>query len=165
MTVARDILALWRRPRDTFRAKLAEGPREDRALAILMGASALYFIAQWPQHARAAHLDPSVPLEARLGGALMGAVFLLPLIAYGVAAVSRLVAKAGGGRGTHAGARLALFWAMLATAPLMLLYGAAAGLAGPGPLVATMGLAVFLAFVWLWITLLRVAETGDGAWT
>jgi hypothetical protein len=165
MSVAADILALWRRPRETFRAKLAEGPREDRALAVLMGASALYFIAQWPQHARAAHLDPSVPLDARIGGALMGAVFLLPLVAYGVAALSHLVARAGGGRGTHAGARLALFWAMLATAPAMLLYGAVAGLSGPGALAATIGLGVFLAFLWLWITLLRTAEAGDGAWT
>ncbi len=165
MTVVSDIIALWRRPRETFRAKLAQGPREDRALAVLMGASALYFVAQWPQHARAAHLDPSVPLDARLGGALMGAVFLLPLIAYGLAGLSHLLAQLGGGRGTHAGARLALFWAMLATAPLMLVYGAVAGLSGPGAMSATVGLAVFLAFLWLWVALLRTAEAGDHAWT
>lgn len=165
MTVAADIVALWRRPRAAFRAKLAQGPREDRALAVLMGACALFFVAQWPIHARAAHLDPAVPLDARIAGALMGAVFLLPLIAYGIAAVSRLAARARGGRISHAAARLALFWAMLATAPLMLAYGAVAGLIGPGAVASTLGLAVFLAFLWLWITLLRTAGEGAAEWT
>jgi len=48
------------------RAILAQGPREDRALATLLGACVILFIAQWPFHARAAYLDPSIPLEARL---------------------------------------------------------------------------------------------------
>jgi hypothetical protein len=165
MTVVADIVALWRRPRATFRAKLAQGPREDRALAVLMGACALFFVAQWPIHARAAHLDPSVPLDARLGGALMANILLLPLIGYGLAALSHLAVRALGGQGAHWAARLALFWAMLATAPLMLVYGAVAGLAGPGPAPGTLGLSVFLAFGWLWMTLLRTAAAGEPSWT
>ena len=34
-------------------------------------ACALLFVAQWPVHARAAFYDPAMPLEARLGGALL----------------------------------------------------------------------------------------------
>lgn len=165
MTVVSDIVALWRRPRETFRAKLAEGPREDRALAVLMGACALYFVAQWPIHARAAHIDPSVPLDARLGGALMALVFLLPLIAYGLAALSALALRAGGPKVPYGAARLALFWAMLATAPLMLVYGAVAGLTGPGPIASSLGMVVFLGFLWLWMMLLRTAKEGSASWT
>ena len=41
MTVATDILRTWRRPRAVIREKLAAGVREDRALAVIMGAGAL----------------------------------------------------------------------------------------------------------------------------
>lgn len=166
MTVAADIVMLWRQPRATFRAKLAQGRREDRALAVLIGACGLFFVAQWPTHARAAHLDPSVPLDARLGGALMASLFLLPLLAYGLAALSQLVLRlVGVGRGSYFGARLALFWAMLAAAPLMLAFGAVTGFVGPGPVSGMLGLAVFLAFLWLWMTLLRAAQDGADQWT
>lgn len=160
MTITGDILASWRRPRDTFRAKLAQGVREDRALATLMGACALLFVAQWPALSRAAYLDPSIPLDARLGGALMGAIFILPMLLYGLAALSHLVARAFGGKGSHYGARLALFWALLCTAPLMLFHGLVAGFVGQGVQLTLVGVAVFLAFLWLWLTLLVEAERG-----
>lgn len=160
MTVTGDILATWRRPRDILRAKLAEGPRDDRALAMLMGACGLIFIAQWPALSRAATLDPSVPLEARMSGALLATVFILPPTLYGVAAISHLIARAIGGRGSHFGARLALFWALLCTAPLMLLNGIVAGFIGQGVQAMLVGLVVLAAFVWLWLTLLAEAERG-----
>lgn len=158
MAVTAQILALWRRPRQAMRAQLAEGQREDRALAVLMGACGLIFVAQWPALARAAETDPSVPLEARLGGALMATIFLLPLLAYGIAALSHLVARAFGGRGSFFGARLALFWSLMAAVPLFLLSGLALGIAGPGPATSLLGLICFLAFAGLWLTLLREAE-------
>jgi hypothetical protein len=158
MALVADIVNLWRHPGPTMRAKLAAGPREDRALAVLMAACGLGFVAQWPRLARAAHLDPSVPLDARLGGALMGAVFLLPLVAYAVAAASHLAARALGGRGSFFGARLALFWALLAAAPLMLAAGLVGGLAGPAAVTRLVGVAVFAAFAYLWMRLLVEAE-------
>lgn len=164
MSVTAEIVGLWRAPRERFRRRLAEGAREDRALAVLMGACLLSFLAQWPALARAAHLDPSVPLQARVGGALMGAVFLLPLLAYAVAALSQAVARALGGRGTGFGARLALFWAWLASAPGILFYGLAAGMA-PGPATTILGVAVFAGFVWLWMTLLHEANREVPSWT
>jgi hypothetical protein len=160
MTVTGDLLATWRRPRQVFRAKLAQGVREDRALAVLMGACALLFVAQWPALSRAAHLDPSIPLDARLGGALMGSIFILPVLLYALAAVSRLIARVLGGKGSHYGARLALFWALLATAPLMLLHGLMAGFLGRGLQLTVVGIVIFLAFLWLWLTLLVEAERG-----
>ncbi|MGL5363383.1 MAG: YIP1 family protein [Bosea sp. (in: a-proteobacteria)] len=155
-----DILGTWRRPRDILRAKLANGTRDDRALATLLGACGLIFIAQWPALSRAAALDPSVPLEARISGALLATVFILPPALYLVAAVSHLIARALGGKGSHFGARLALFWALLCTAPLMLLNGLVVGFLGQGLQATSVGLAVLAAFLWLWLTLLREAERG-----
>ena len=51
------------------------GLSEPALLALLLGTMAVYFVAQWPAHARAAALDPSVPLQARLGGALLATLF------------------------------------------------------------------------------------------
>lgn len=158
MTVTGDIAESYRAPGRVVRRKLENGPREERALATLMGACGLIFVSQWPALARAAHLDPSVPLDARMGGALMGTVFLLPIFAYSVAALSHLAARALGGQGGWFGARLALFWALLAVSPLMLLQGLVAGLIGPGPALSTVGFVVLLGFLWLWLGGLRAAE-------
>jgi hypothetical protein len=165
MPVVSDIRAAWVRPDAFIARKLADGVREDRALAVLMGACGLSFVAQWPALSRAAHLDPSVPLDARMGGALMGVLFLLPLFAYGVAAISHLAARVLGGRGTWFGARLALFWALLASSPLMLLMGLTAGFMGQGVAATALGVVVFGAFVYLWLRMLFQAETGAAQWT
>ncbi len=160
MTVSTDILATWRRPRQVFRAKLDGGAREDRAMAILMGACLLFFVSLWPGLSRAAHLDPSIPLQGRISGALMASIFILPMVAYGLAALSHLVARLLGGKGSHYGARLALFWSLLCTAPLMLFQGLAAGFLGQGLQLTALGVLVGLAFLWLWLTLLHEAERG-----
>ena len=151
MTVSADILESYAAPGRVMRRKLAEGVREDRALATLMAALALIFLGQWPGLMRATRLDPSVPFDARVGGALMGLLFLAPLIAYGLAALVRLVARALGGQGTW-------FWALLAASPLMLVQGLVAGLIGPGPLLTGLGLVVLAAFLWLFGGALRAAE-------
>ena len=60
----------------------------DRALVvILMAAMLLFLVAQLPEHARAAQIDPSVPLAARIAGAAMAVLFMMPLAAYGLAAL------------------------------------------------------------------------------
>ena len=133
MSLTGDILRSYRSPGAVARERLAGPVREDRALAVLMGACLLAFVAQWPVHARAAHLAPDVPLDARLAGALFGSLFLWPIVAYAVAGISHMVARLLGGRGSFYGARVALFWAMLAVTPLMLLNGLVRGMIGTGP--------------------------------
>ena len=49
MPVVPDILRTWRDPRGVIRDRLSAGVREDRALATVMGACALMFVAQWPR--------------------------------------------------------------------------------------------------------------------
>jgi hypothetical protein len=158
MPVSTDIVESYLRPRAVFRRHLSLGEQEGRALAILMGACLLIFVSQWPGLARAAHEDPSIPLDARMGGALMGTLFLLPPIAYAVAGLSHLVARALGGKGSYYGARLALFWSLLAISPLMLFQGLVRGFIGPGPALTVVGLAVLAGFVTLWISALVESE-------
>ena len=160
MSVTLRILSTYRDPRGVMRGHLAAGPREDRALAVLLVACGMFFIAQWPGLARSAHLDAAVPLDARLGGALMGTLFLVPPIAYALAAVTHLAARVMGGRGTWFGARMALFWSMLAVSPLMLFHGLLAGFAGPGTAVTAVVLVVGAVFLFLWGAALTEAERG-----
>lgn len=162
MGVTLEMLRSWRSPGRSVRRQLAAGVGEPRALAYLMGACALIFVAQWPRLAREAHLDPAVPLDARVGAALLGWVFLAPLFFYGLAALSHLVARAFGGRGTWFGARLALFWSLLVSTPLWLLSGLTAGLVGPGPAMALTGGLLAAGFLGHWIAALAGAE-GSGA--
>ena len=77
-----------------------------------------------------------------------------------MAALGRLVGKAMGGQGTWFGARIALFWALACSGPLMLLQGLVSGMIGPGPALSAVTLVVGAAFLWLWATLLHEAERG-----
>lgn len=156
--LTREILRSWRSPRAAMRRQLAHGVQEDRALMLLMLACAVIFVAQWPRLAREAHLDPSVPLEARLGAALLGLMFLAPLALYLLAAASHLLARAFGGRGSFGAARLALFWSLLCVTPALLLHGLAQGMAGPGPATRILGWGVLAVFLVIWFLSLLEAE-------
>jgi len=153
------MLRAWRDPRGLILDKTAS-VREPLALATLMGACALMFVAEWPGLARQAQLDPAVPLDARIGGALLSVVFALPLALYVLAMLSHLVARAMGGQGSGFAARMALFQALLAAAPVALLYGLIDGLAGPGPAATLAGLLWGLGFLWLWLVMLWTVQKG-----
>lgn len=157
MPVTRDIVATYRGPGRVVRRLLDMGPREDRALAFVMAFCVIGFIAQLPGLARQAHLEGS-ELNMLMGGALLGSVFILPLLFYGLAWVSHLAARAFGRHGSSYGARLALFWALLASAPLVLLNGLVAGFIGPGPAQTLIGLLWVAIFVWFWFSGLRQTQ-------
>ncbi len=158
MAVSTDIVRSWTQPRKVIRARLDRGISEPQLLALLMGACLLLFVAQTPALSRAAFLDPSVPLEARLAGALMATLFLVPLIAYALAAISHLIARALGGKGQGIYARLALFWALLAISPAMLFQGLLAGFVGPSTGLTIVGLLVGVGFLTMWIMMLLEVE-------
>ena len=157
MAVTSDIAAMYRRPRPVVARILGMGQREDRALVFLMLFCALGFVAQLPRLSREAYLQEQ-ELNMLMGGALLGWVFLAPLMFYGIAALSHLVAKIFGGKGQWYGARIALFWALLASAPLMLLHGLVAGFIGPGAAQTLVGVLWLAVLGWFWFTGLRLAE-------
>lgn len=158
MAVTTEILRTYRTPGAVLRRRLQDGVREDRALAVLMGACLVIFVAQWPRLAREAHLDPAVPLDARIGGALLGWLFLAPLFFYLLAALSHLVARLFGGQGSFHSARVALFWSLLAAAPLFLLNGLVAGLLGPSLALTFTGVVLLAVFLAIWFLSLAEAE-------
>lgn len=164
MPISRDIARSYVRPRAVVAEKLAAGRREDRVLAYLMGACTLLFVAQWPVLARVAHLDPEgPPLDARLGGALMGWLMVAPLFFYLFAGLVHLFAKLFRGKGTWFTARLGLFWTLLATAPLMLFNGLVTGFFGPGPEQIVAGSLVVAGFFWIWVNAIIVTEGKEAA--
>ncbi|TMV08527.1 YIP1 family protein [Ruegeria sediminis] len=157
MPVAADIVATYRGPGRVIRRLLGMGQREDRALAILMAGCTLVFVAQMPRLAREAHLTGQ-ELNMLLGGALLAWIIIAPLIFYFLAAVSHVFARAVGGRGDWYGARLALFWSLLASSPILLLHGMVAGFIGPGPAMQGVGLLWLIVFGWFWFSGLSQAE-------
>lgn len=142
------VLESWWAPRRVVRG-LAGMP--DRVLiAVLMLAMLIFLIAQAPMNARAAQIDPSIPLDARMAGSLMAVIFIMPLLAYGVAGLVALISRAAPRRLAPRESRLALFWALLAVAPAMLLSGLVAGMIGPGPALTLTRVVAGLGFLFIW---------------
>ena len=157
MAVTRDIAETYRGPGRVLRRLLEMGQREDRALAFLMAGCVLVFIAQLPRLSREAHLTGQ-ELNMLLGASLLAWVIIAPLLFYCIAALSHLVARLVGGKGGWYGARLALFWALLASSPVLLFHGLVAGLIGPGAALDTVGGLALGVFLWFWLAGLRQAE-------
>ena len=157
MTLTREIAATYRGPGAVVARLLAQGAREDRALMFVMAACAMFFIAQMPGLARQAHLDGQ-ELNPLLGASLLAWLVIAPLLFYVLAAISHVVARIFGGKGTGYGARLALFWALLATGPLVLLNGLVAGFLGAGVQLTLVGALWFAVFMWFWMRGLITAE-------
>jgi hypothetical protein len=156
MSVTTNIVASYRGPRAVVRQLLNDGVRESRALAFVMGFAAVAFVAQMPRLSRVAHLTEQ-DLNMLLGGALLGTVFIMPLMLYVLALVVHLIARLLGWSGTPFAARIALFWALVATTPILLLHGLVAGFIGPGAQQFTVGLVWFSVFFWFWIAGMREA--------
>ncbi len=150
MPVTSDIVATYKGPRRVFRRLLQMGAREDRALAILMAGCVVMFISQMPRLARQAYLNDE-ELNPLLGGSLMAWVFIAPLILYALAFISYLLTRAIGGKGSGFAARLALFWALLAASPVVLLHGLVTGFVGPGIQQNIVGFVWLLLFLWFWL--------------
>lgn len=146
--IAPRVLASWRRPGQVVRglSPMSEGAM----LAVLMGAMLVFLIAQAPGHARAAALDPAVPMAGRMAGALTAVLLMMPLVAYVVASLVALASRLTRWRLAAEDSRLALFWALLAISPAMLLAGLVEGLIGPGPALTITRLIAGIGFLFIW---------------
>ncbi|MDE0983147.1 MAG: hypothetical protein OSA52_00630 [Yoonia sp.] len=162
MAVTTDIMRTWRGPRAVMRDLLDQGQREDRALAYLMAACIVIFIAQWPRLSRlAAGFDgtgaEAPELSRLIAYEFLGWLMVWPLMFYVIAAVAHVAAKVFGGQGDWYSARLALFWALLATTPMALLYGLMAGFLGPVTGANLVGALWLLSFIVIWFSCQREA--------
>ena len=163
MAVTTDIVRTWRTPRVVMRELLSHGQREDRAIAYVMVACLIVYVAQWPRLKRAEQFelygpDGASDFQMNAGITFFAMIIVWPLLLYCIAAISHLIAKIFRAKGTHYSARLALFWALLATTPVLLLHGLTFGLIGPGPAANLVGGVWVIAFGVIWGQCLRVAE-------
>ena len=156
MALTTDVLATYRRPYDVAVAKVSTR-REELALAYLMIGCALVFVGQWPRLQRQAYLGGE-DLQLLVGGALFAWIFAAPVLLYLVAWLVHLASRALGRPVGAFGARMALFWALVAASPLWLLNGLTAGMVGPGPALTLVGVLAVGAFAWFWVAGLRAAR-------
>tara|TARA_B100000787_G_C16062394_1_gene236140 strand:+ start:168 stop:593 length:426 start_codon:yes stop_codon:yes gene_type:complete len=133
------------------------GQREDRAFAMLMGGCMILFMAQWPFRARQAHLNGE-NLTDYIQHDALGLIFLMPLMAYGIAALLRLVSRIFKAKADFYSARLALFWALLASSPTLILAGIVKGFIGLGPENSIAGALWMTVFLWVLVNSLIEAE-------
>ena len=181
MAVTRDIPRAWIEPRRTVAELLARGPSERVAFAYLAAASVLGFVSQLPRLVREsrtanAGFDETLAreageagmvvtdlgatkFEALVSGALMGWIFLMPLVMYLLAWLLHGLARLLGGRGTGLRVRVAVFFSFLAITPALLLLGLTSGFVGPGPAETLVGLVLVSAFIWIALGAVHAAET------
>lgn len=157
MSVTTDIVQGWTRPREVIRRHLARGQSEPFAFSLLVAFLVLTFVSLWPVLSRQSLMQPEVPMLQRLVAAGLALLASIPLW-YGVALISRWISGALGGQGSHHAARLALFAALLAVAPAMLLRGLVAGMIGPGVQANLVGSVTAVGFLWIWISMLHETE-------
>ena len=148
MAVTRDIVEAHLRPRRVMARLLCMGQREDRVLAMLMGGCIILFMSQWPYRARQAHFTGET-LTDYIQHDAVGLIFVLPLLAYGVAALLRLISRIFGAKADYYSARLAMFWALLASSPALVLAGMVKGFIGLGAANSIVGALWLLVFLWV----------------
>lgn len=162
--VVAGIARAWRDPRGAMSEMVDEGLNEPRALAHLVAACFLLLVASLPNAVREARVvDIEDSLSGVIAAHLFGYMFVLPLVLYGLAALAHLAARPFGGSGGYLGARSALFWTLLAGAPVALalaLFGVAAEALSGGARLPWLSLPGYagLAF-WIWLYAGALAET------
>jgi hypothetical protein len=148
----------YRAPSRPFARQLREGVSEARILAYLMIAVLVIFIAQLPRLARESYLEPAIGFDARVGAAILGWLFIMPLVLYAagflIVVLQRAVFRMEANGFTT---RMALFWCLFLTTPLWLLQGLVAGLIGIGPGLTMVNVLLGLVFVGLFTQCLRAA--------
>lgn len=134
---------------------LDNGIREEQTLffAILFGL--LSYLSLLPALAKHAFLT-NESLSALAAAQFISSVFMMPLLMYGIAAISHLILKYFGGQGDYVGARRALFWAALVTTPAILLTSIAE--AYFSEISKILSVITTMIFMWQWFSNLKELE-------
>ena len=156
MALTGDIIATYKGPRRVVARFLAQGRNEVRALLFVLIAGMMMFIAVMPYQAREAQLDPEVPIQARMYWSAFFYILIVPILLYLVALVLWPVIWLLRRPVTGYEVRFSMFWALLATTPVMILLGLTAGLIGQGPQLTVVGYLWMAVFSWFFISGLRV---------
>lgn len=161
MSLTTDLRQSWTGHRRVVRRHLARGKSEPFLFTFLFVFMILAFISLYPRAARIALENPDTPLAPQMLGLAFGLLATLPFW-YGLAALTHLVARGLGAKGgSWYGARLALFWSLVAASPLVLLQGLTVGIIGAGAQSLLVGVLALTAFVVFWALALVEIYTGD----
>jgi hypothetical protein len=150
MSLITNIVKSYWRPQEVFDNFAYQEFGESHALGFLTGGCCMAFMSRWPTLARKSHLM-SEPLDLMLTGALFFWIFVAPLLFYILAIVIAVCLAILGMRRQGLLVRLSLFWAFLASGPIMLVYGLVGGFLGQGPVFNGFGLLWVLVFLWFLI--------------
>ena len=154
MSLLGNILKSYSRPRAVIEEFMDDGVREDRALGFLAGGCVITFIAQWPPLARQAYIEGQ-ELDMLMGAALYGWIFLAPLLFYILAGLVQFVGYLLGSTRSGVQTRTVIFWAFLATAPLLLVVGVIEGFLGPSAMKTFVEVIWLASFIWFVVVGLR----------
>ena len=147
MSIALDIARTYRAPCEVqMRQMRAGNSSEGRALAVLIGACFLLFVAALPFLSRQAHLDPDTQFQDLMAAAFFAWLLMMPLVFYILSLLVVLVMKLFRLAAPAHHVRMAMFWALLASSPLWLFSGLAAGFTGESAGAAIASVAAVGAF-------------------
>ena len=161
MSLLGNIIRSYRRPQAVITEFMANGAREDRALGFLAGGCVIAFIAQWPRLARQSYIEGQA-LDMLMGGALYAWIFLAPLLFYILAGLVQFVGYLLGSKRSGAQTRTVIFWAFLATAPLLLIVGVIGGFIGASAMKTFVEVIWLASFIWFVVAGLRVTGHQPG---
>ena len=129
MSVVTSISKTYHKPIQTYSKMFAAGASEKENLAYLVGGCVISFVAQWPAQSRQAFINQQ-PINELMGAILLSNLFLLPLFFYLFSIIFYFCANILGSNILAVELRLIIFWAYLATAPILLLVGLVEGFFG-----------------------------------
>lgn len=155
MSVTRDILASYRRPREVFERRMRGD--EGLALTYVIVFGLIVFVSLLPGFSRQAELQPELGnFPSLVYSGFLGAVFLAPLVFYLLAGLiwilTRPFASVSG-----LSIRLGLFWGALASTPLLLLRGLTEGIMGQGNELQLVVVLWGIAFITFFTIAMRIA--------
>ncbi len=158
MSLLSDIVAAYKAPKREMRRHIDNVIAEEQTLFFAMLFGGFSFLAQLPDIAKRAHITEQ-SLSAMTAAQFIASVFMMPLLMYGIAAISHFICARFGGQGDHIGARRALFWAAVVTAPVLLL---SAVLNTFVPDLRIIGAVITsVVFFWQWFSNLKELEFGN----
>jgi len=160
MSASGEIMRAYRGFGASMRRQIASTPGEERLLAYLVTALLIIFVGRVPEllDLSAARATDEAPAIATVSAFLIGWFFFAPLMFYGLAALSHVVARGFSGQGSFFHARLALFWALLVVSPLALLSTIITTALPVEWLAQVLWLVKLLFFAFVWASCLSEAE-------
>ncbi len=151
--------------RESMRREMARKVGEEHLLALVSYGSFVVFLSFLPRlFATDLRANPDQSIAAGVTVWFFAVMFFFPLVLYGIAALSHLIAKRFGAKGPYFNARHALFWMLAVLSPVLIVKAMLASVVmqiGGGwtpVLLGVLNLLLLLAILRIWGAFLAEAE-------